>query len=519
LSERGVFVDKPYKRLSIEQIELIDKTSLALLEKPGILCYHEESVALLEKAGADARATREGEHDAWWVSIPEKVIREALDTVPARITLGARNPEHRVILDAEGTRVHFGSGSETNYWLEVAPERFVSKENGQERIFPGMKRKRGSLDYLCRSAHLAEQLENLDFFIRNVNVQDADITTENKDVNVFFASLNNLTKPVISGIADYDQLQNVIAMAEIVTGGRDKLIENPIVSFITSVIKSPLQVMAETAEKLIAIARLGLPVVISTSPQGGSTAPIDEVGMVSQVNAEALAGITINQLANPEAPVIYGAVPVRARMDDLHDMYGVPEFCHYTMACAQMARYYKVPCYSTAGVGDARVPGIQAAVEKMFTHTIVPSAVPGLIHYAFGLLDKTQTFCPEQAVLDNHQIGMAKHLYRESNITAEAADRTREIVEEVMHSPYRLYARYARGMLRRGEIFAGFPFESELDDQDQTLLLAHEKVKELEAIKPQHLPEDICKMIFDKIPGLLPRLNPYRRLNNEKRFD
>jgi trimethylamine---corrinoid protein Co-methyltransferase len=343
-----------------------------------------------------------------------------------------------------------------------------------------------------------------------VNVQDEDITTENKDVNVIFAALNHITKPVISGLADYEQLDNVVAMAEIIAGGREELLENPIISFITSVIKSPLQVVAETAEKLIAISRLGLPVVISTSPQGGSTAPIDEMGMLAQVNAEALAGIVLSQLARPGAPVIYGAVPVRARMDDLHDMYGVPEFCHYTMACAQMARYYKVPCYSTAGVGDARVPGIQATMEKMFTHTTIPSAAPGLVHYAFGLLDKTQVFSPEQALLDNHQIGMAKFLYRESGINPEAAEVSGKMIKEVMHSPYRLYARYARGMLRRGEIFSGFPFEGESDDHDQSLLAAHEQLKSLEAAAPKHLPEATCKEIFTKIPGLLSRQDPYQ---------
>jgi len=489
---------------------MINQASLDILENPGILCYHEESVSMLEKAGAKVKATREGEHDAWWVSIPSKIVKEALDTAPSKVVLGARKPEHRVSLEAEGNRVHFGSGSETNYWLEVIPETFVSKEDGRERIFPVLSRSRGNLDYLCRSAHLAEQLDNLDFFIRNVNVQDADITTGNKDVNVFFAALNHTTKPVVSGVADFDQLDKIVGMAEIIAGGREELIENPIVSFITSVIKSPLQVVAETAEKLIAIARLGLPVVISTSPQGGSTAPIDEVGMVAQVNAEALTGITIHQLANPGAPVIYGAVPVRARMDDLHDMYGVPEFCHYNMACAQMARYYRIPCYSTAGVGDAKVPGIQAAIEKMFTYTAVPFAAPGLVHYAFGLLDKTQTFCPEQAVLDNHKIGMAKFLYRESGVNEEAVERTKKTVEEVMHSPYRMYARYARGMLRRGEIFAGFPFEGDSEDQDQTLLVVHERLKELEAQEPQYLSEEICKQIFEKTPGLLSRLNPYK---------
>ncbi len=510
MSERGIVVHKPYARLTQEQIEMIDKASLDLLKKPGILCYHEESVEMLEKAGATAEKTREGEHDAWWVSIPEKVVKQALDTAPSKVTLGARNPDNQVVLEAEGNRVYFGSGSETNYWLEVEPQTFTSKEDGHERTIPVMKRNRGSLDYLCRSAHISEQLDNLDFFIRNVNVQDEDITTDNKDVNVFFAALNNITKPVVSGVADFDQLEKVVNMAEIIVGGREELVKNPVVSFITSVIKSPLQIVGETAEKLIAIAKLGLPVVISTSPQGGSTAPIDELGMVAQVNAEALAGITINQLANPGAPVIYGAVPVRARMDDLHDMYGVPEFCHYNMDCAQMARYYKVPCYSTAGVGDAKVPGIQASVEKMYTYTAVPFAAPGLVHYAFGLLDKTQTFSPEQAVLDNHKIGMAKFLHRESGVTEEAVEKTKKTVEEVMHSPYRMYARYARGMLRRGEIFGGFPFEGDAEDQDQTLLKVKEHLNELEAREHQHLPEEVCKKIFESTPGLVERLNPYK---------
>ncbi len=509
MSGTGMLINKPYQKLSREQVELIDETSLELLQSPGILCYHEESTALFEKEGAKIKKTKEGEHDAWWISIPPGVVKSALDSAPTRVTLGARDPAKRVVLDAEGTRVYFGTGSETNYWLETEPEVFLSEKEGVKRTFAVMKKSRGSLNLLCRSAHLAEQLENLDFFIRNVNIQDADITTDNKDVNVFFASLNHLTKPVIGGVADYDQLEKVVKMAEIIAGGKQQLIDNPLVAFITSVIKSPLQVVDDTAEKLIAIARLGLPVVISTSPQGGSTAPIDILGMVAQVNAEALAGITINQLASRGAPVIYGAVPVRARMDDLHDMYGVPEFCQYTMACAQMARYYGVPCYSTAGVGDAKVPGIQATMEKMYTHSMVPLAAPDLVHYSFGLLDKTQTFSPEQALLDNHQIGMVKFLQREQALNGENAAKTRKMIADVMHSPYRMYARYARGMLRRGEIFAGFPFEGESEDQDQTLLKVHEKVVELEETKPNYLSEDTCGLIFKEVPGLLPRLNPY----------
>jgi len=510
LSREGVTLENPYRRLKEEQVELIHHTSLELLQDPGVLVFNEEAVSLLADAGAKTTLTKEGEYEAWWVSIPPAVVQSAVESAPSRVVMGAREPDNALVLDAREYRVHFGTGSETNFWLDIKPESFVSEENkDNRRVFPSITKRRGTVSDLCRSAHLAENLDNLDFFLRNVNIQDPDITESNKDVNKFFASLNNTTKHVMGGLTDFKQMDSVLQMAEIIAGGREELLQNPLISFITSVIKSPLQVVDETAAKLMAVARLGLPVVISSSPQGGSTAPIEEAGMVAQVNAEVLTGIVINQLARPGAPVIYGAVPVRARMDDLHDMYGVPEFVYYTTSCAQMASYYGVPCYSSAGVADARVPGMQAAAEKMFAHATAPRAAPDLVHYAFGLLEKTNTFCPEQAVLDNHHIGMVKFLFRDPEITGEDMERVKKTVGEVMKSPHRLYARYARRMLRKGGIFPSYPFEGDKDDQDETLLQAHERVKEIMEKPPQHLPEEVCRKIFDQVEGLLPRINPY----------
>ena len=65
----------------------------------------------------------------------------------------------------------------------------------------------------------------------------------------------------------------------------------------------------------------------------------------------------------------------------------------------ELARRYRIPCYSSAGVGDAKVPGMQALYEKMLTHTYMAMTGAQYIHYAFGLLDRTNTFSPLQAVL------------------------------------------------------------------------------------------------------------------------
>jgi len=322
--------------------------------------------------------------------LPAGLIKEAVSKAPSRIVLGARIPENRLLIDAEIPRIYFGTGSEANIWLDTEMETFVStKEDSFKIRSPRYRESRGNTALLSRAAKLCERLEHLDFFIRPLNIQDPDINTNNHDVNKFFASLNNITKHVQAGLTRLESFNDVVTMGEIITGGKDELRKNPIISFIACVFKSPLQIVDDTAEKVFAIVEAGLPLVISSSPQGGSSAPIQEAGMVAQINAEILAGITLTQLIREGAPVLYGSVPVRARMDDLHDLYGCPEFNQYNIDCVQLARYYKLPCYSTAGVGDAKVPGMQAQFEKLFTHLYMAMSGAHYIHYAFGLLDRT----------------------------------------------------------------------------------------------------------------------------------
>ena len=119
------------------------------------------------------------------------------------------------------------------------------------------------------------------------------------------------------------------------------------------------------------------------------------------------------------------------------------------------------------------------------------------------------TFSVEQALLDNHHIGMAKFLCREPEVSTETMEEQKDIINKVMNSPNRLYARYARRALRRGGIFPNYPFQGDLEDQDDTLLEAHAQVQKLLSNPPNHLSQEICKEIFDRVPGLLARLNPY----------
>ena len=505
IHREGVLV-KPYERLSLDQIKLLDKASEKILEDPGILCYNARAATLFGEHGARVKEINEGGRIHWQVGFPPGLIREAAAMAPSRFYLGARVPENRLLLDAEVPRVYFGSGSEANVWLDTKFETFVSRNDPEVTAnVPVFEKQRGSTALLSRAAALCEQLEHLDFFIRPLNIQDEGITQDNHDANKFFASLNNITKHVQAGLTQLDKLEDVIRMGEIITGGADALRENPLFSFIACVFKSPLQLVDETTEKVFSIVEAGLPVVISSSPQGGSTAPIQEAGMVAQINAEILAGIAMTQWIREGAPVLYGSVPVRARLDDLHDLYGCPEFNQYNVDCVQLARYYGIPCYSTAGVGDAKVPGMQAAFEKMLTHLFMAMSGAQYIHYAFGLLDRTNTFCPVQAVLDNEQIGKVKHCLREPKVDSGALEDMVKVVQKVMASQNRLFARHARKAMHSGDVSSPYRFESR-GMEDRVLERACEIMTAMEQESTPLLPQDIVDRIFKEVPGLLPAL-------------
>ncbi|MBN1442195.1 MAG: trimethylamine methyltransferase family protein [Planctomycetes bacterium] len=505
LQARPGVVVHPVERLDRARVEMLHDASLRILQDPGILCFNEEAAAVFGDAGCSVeRAARKG---ASVVRIPPEAVERAVESAPSTALLGARDPSNALLLDAEVPRVYFGTGSETNVFLETEVRRAAVPGGDDEGIataVPLHREERGSVRRLADSARLCDALENVDFFIRNVNVQDEEIETANKDVNVFFASLLYMSKHVQAGLTDLAALDDVIRMGEIVAGGAERFREAPPISFIACLVKSPLQMVDDTTAKVISIARRGVPLVISSSPQGGSTAPIQEEGMVALINAEILAGITLAQIVNPGTPVLYGAVPVRARLDTLHDLYGAPEFVHYNTACAQLARRYRIPCYSTAGVGDSKVPGMQATVEKVFSHLAVAQAGAQYIHYAFGLLDRTGTFSPVQAVIDDANVSVVKDIIRPASFEAEDVEAALGDVRKVMASGTGLFARHIRKQIRRGIVSEPYRLEGSVD-RDEVIEKACARVAEVRATSGNRLSDDLVETIRSRVQGLLPQ--------------
>ncbi|MBU0704175.1 MAG: trimethylamine methyltransferase family protein, partial [Chloroflexi bacterium] len=189
--------------------------------------------------------------------------------------------------------------------------------------------------------------------------------------------------------------------------------------FITSWMVSPLKFDAGVTDLLIECCRQRMPVVLSAAPMAGSTAPVTLAGMLAQLNAEQLAGLALTQLAQPGCPVIIGPIPATADMRSGKYLAGTVELGLCNAAITQLAHFYQVPIYNSAGMTESKLPDIQAGIEK--TQSVIQVALAGanFIHHAAGMLEDMSTIAYEQFVIDNDLLGMAMRAVRGIEVNDE----------------------------------------------------------------------------------------------------
>jgi trimethylamine--corrinoid protein Co-methyltransferase len=194
-------------------------------------------------------------------------------------------------------------------------------------------------------------------------------------------------------------------LAEFIAGGKEKFRQKPFVSVITNPI-SPLTFGYDTLDILKFCCNNGIPVTCAPAPISGATAPATLAGTLSQMHAEALAGIAMAQVFSPGARVLYGAVPSTMDLRNMEYTMGSVEMALMNAAAVQLAKLYHLPIYASAGVTEAKRPDIQAGCEKSFSNLMVAMSGADLVHLAAGMLDSGNSISYEQYVIDDELIGM-----------------------------------------------------------------------------------------------------------------
>jgi len=192
---------------------------------------------------------------------------------------------------------------------------------------------------------------------------------------------------------------------------------------------SPLKFASGVTNLLMEVCRQRMPVVLSAAPAAGMTAPITLAGMLAQLNAEQLAGLVLTQVAQPGCPVLMGPVPATSDLRSGKYLAGSVEDGLCNAAITQLAHFYQIPIYNSAGLTDAKIPDVQAGMEKAQSIIQVALAGANFIHHAAGLLEDMSTIAYEQFVIDNEMLGMAMRAVQ--GITVNEDTLAVEVIDQV----------------------------------------------------------------------------------------
>lgn len=368
-----------YKPLSDKDIEKIHHSSLKVLGEVGVEINDEGAVQLAKNKGAIVNEDRKT------VKFPPGLVMDFIHKAPSQVKLCGREEKHDLTL--EGKRVYLGTGGTALNVLDL--------DSG--------KRRQTILKDLRNIAKLVDALDNIHFFL--LPTYPSEIPTERVDVNRFFAGLSNTTKHIMGGVYTRKGVKDVIRMAEIIAGSPKKLRERPIISMITCAM-SPLKQDGHYCRLMMEIARAGIPLVCPSEPLSGATAPITLAGTLVIQNVDTLVGVIITQIVNPGTPVICGSVATSTDLRDMKYLAGSIESGLINAAAAQMAQYYKLPYYATAGMSDSKIPDAQSGYESAMTALLAALAGANYIHDAAGLLEFALTVSYEKYVIDNEILGM-----------------------------------------------------------------------------------------------------------------
>jgi len=383
--------DRYYRVLSDDEIMEIHESSMQLLQEVGFTIDYPPLLDLLEENGAKVDRNLERAY------LPRELVTRCVESAPSEFMFYGLGKGKEIKL-TQG-EVHFGTGGKSLYVLDSNKER-----------------RPALLEDIANFASLSDQLDSVSYYI--VPVHPHDVNINDLEICSFYHSLKNTGKPVMGGVWNLKGLRRVIELAAHLAGDSDKLSQAPFVGFITS-ITSPLQVDYERAEVLMEICRHRLPLVTSTAPVAGATAPITLAGTLVVQNTEALIGIVLSQLVNPGTPVLYSAVPYSMDMRTGTFLVGSIESGLMNAAINQMAQYYQLPSYLSVGATDSKLPDAQASYESASNCMLAALAGGSYIHQAFGLLDGAMTISYAQFVIDSDIVGNCLRAIRGIEITPE----------------------------------------------------------------------------------------------------
>jgi trimethylamine---corrinoid protein Co-methyltransferase len=362
----------------------IIEEGFALLVDPGIRVHNRGALTLLADAGATVDFERQVAH------IPETLARKALETVPSSFDL--YNMAGEPVVHYGGDAVHFDPGSAAISILDSSTQQ---------------QRKPVSED-LVKYYRLVETLPAID--AQSTCMVSQDVPEGMGDWYRLYLALLNMQKPIITGAFGKESWWVMKELLTAARGSEAALAEKPLAVF--DVCPSPPLLWSDlTCQNLIDCARFNIPAELVSMPLAGATAPVTLAAAVVQHAAECLSGITIHQVTNPGAPIVWGGSP--AAFDMRQGTTPMGDVGTWLIDCAytQVGKALNLPTHAYLGMSDAKIIDAQCGMETAGGMIMAILSGINMISGA-GMLDFETCQSFEKLVIDAELIGMYKHLIK-----------------------------------------------------------------------------------------------------------
>jgi trimethylamine--corrinoid protein Co-methyltransferase len=360
--------------LSESEKERIHRDSVEILETVGICFHSDKAVEILKKNGASVDEANR------IVRIPKEMLDQALRTAPKSFVLGARNSEFDFHLPSPVTRYTTASGTFA-----------IDHHTGERR--------RGLVKDLEYSLRISEEME-----LAAINwppVIMHDVSNETRTLREWLYSFRFSSKHIQDEVASVEQIPILIEMLSAILGSEDAIRERGICSVIYSTIP-PLTHEKEFCETYLELVKYHVPIVTIPMPSAGSTGPASLYSNIAVANAESLSALILFQMTEPGTPILYSNAAGITNFRLGTFVEGSPESELMNSGLAEMGHFYDLPVLKAGLATDAKQPGPQAVMEKIFT--LLPSVLSGIdACVGLGTLETSNLLCLEQIVVD-HEI-------------------------------------------------------------------------------------------------------------------
>lgn len=381
----------PVSILSSDQVEAIHHASLRVLQETGIEIMSASARAIFRDAGAEVDEATER------VRLAPELVERTILTCPSEWVMHARNPARNVPI-----------GDNWLAYCNATTPPFVSG--------PGIERQPGNLSTFTKAVQLCQSIDQVHFFYGYpVEPQDLPVNSRHLDA---YHTLATQTDKVWRAYAMSD-MNDALEIARIARGVSAEQFASEPSLMLNCNTNSPLKVDGPMCDGLIAMSKLGQPVVVSAFTMAGAMAPITMAGALVEQNAECLAGMVLTQLVKPGAPVIYGAFTSNVHMRSGAVALGTPEYAQAAIAGGQLARRYGVP-YKSSNVNSSNAVDAQAAYESMNALWATHMGHCNVMAHGVGWLEAGLTFSFEKAIIDAEMLRMMQAFIEPMDMSEEA---------------------------------------------------------------------------------------------------